>query len=349
MIILLRRFLGKAIAHLTAVSWGGLLLAGGVLFALTWGGLALFEPPDAPIAQFRNFWWYWVVTATTIGYGDFAASSTGGRIVVVVCNMVGGIALLGAVIGKVASSAAHVIRRGTLGMSSFQYLEDHAVVFGWHGKSTLHVIDMIITDPKYSDDVVLVDTNLAENPLPGRVSFVRGENLGDLDMLERSGIATALTILIHGESDDQTLAAVVAVTPKARLDAHIVACVSGAHHARLIGNVSARVECVRPLTDELMIRALHDPWSSRVGHEIFSNLEGQTQFSAQLPDDLAGRRFGEVLELLKQRHDALLLAYAAPEAPDRVVINPPNDTALPARARLYYLAVQRFDLDGVES
>lgn len=344
MIVLLRRFLGKAIAHLAAVSWGGLLLAGVLLFTLTWAGLALFEPPGAPLVQPQNFWWYWVVTATTIGYGDFAASSTGGRIVVVICNMMGGIALLGAVIGKVASAAAHVIRRGTLGMSSFQYLEDHAVVFGWHGKATLHVIDMIITDPKYSDDVVLVDTNLEENPLPGRVNFVRGENLGDLDVLERSGVATALTILIHGESDDQTLAAVVAVAPKARPGAHVVACVSGAHHARLIGNISARIECVRPLTDELLIRALHDPWSSRVGHEIFSNLEGQTQFSASLPDDLAGRSFGEVLEALKQRHDALLLAYATPEAPDRVVINPANDTVLPAGARLYYLALRRFDL-----
>jgi len=261
-----------------------------------------------------------------------------------VFNMMGGIGLFGAVIGKIATGASQVLRRGNLGMSSFHYLDNHTVVFGWHGKPTIHVIDMIITDPKYSDDVVLVSTKLEENPMPGRISFVRGENLGDIDVLQRAGVATALTILIHGESDDQTLAAAVAVTPKARAANHIVACVAGAHHAMLIGQVSARIECVRPLTDELLIRALHDPWSSRVGHEIFSNLKGQTQFSAVLPADLSGWPFGQVLEELKRRHDALMLAYALPSKASEVLVNPAADTVLPAGATIYYLAENRFDL-----
>jgi voltage-gated potassium channel len=344
MFILLRRFLGRVIAQATAITWTALLLIGLVLFGATWIGLALFEAPDAPIIQPQNFWWYWIVTATTIGYGDFAAASTGGRLTVLVFNMMGGIGLLGALIGKIAGAAYQMLRRGNLGMTSYDFLRDHAVVFGWHGKATCHVVNMIITDPKYSDDVVLVTTELKENPLPGRVSFVRGENLGDLDVLQRSGVATALTILIHGATDDQTLAAAVAVTPKARADAHIVACVNGVHHAELIANVSPRIECVRPLTDELLIRALHDPWSSRIGHEIFSNLEGQTQFSAALPADLAGRSFGEVLEHLKRRHDALVLGYAAPGRIGEVVVNPSNDTTLAAGTILYYLARERIDL-----
>lgn len=344
MIILLRRVFGKVIAQLAAISWTALLITGVALFWISWAGLALFEPADAPIVQPQNFWWYWIVTAMTVGYGDFAASSTGGRLTVFVFNMMGGIALLGAVIGKIATGASQILRRGNLGMSSYGYLENHAVVFGWHGKPTHHVIEMIIFDPKYSDDVVLVSTGLQENPLPGRVSFVRGENLGDLDVLQRSGVASALTILIHGDSDDQTLAAAVAVAPKARADAHIVACVASAHHAQLIANVSSRIECVRPLTDELLIRALHDPWSSRVGHEIFSNLEGQTQFSATLPAELGGRPFREVLEQLKRRHDALVLAYAVPGRVGEVVVNPAADTTVPPGATIYYLARERIDL-----
>ena len=344
MIVLLRRLLGQVFAQLGTIGWGALALTGLVLFAISWAGLIVFEPVDAPIAHPKNIWWYWIVTATSTGYGDFAPSSTGGRIVVAVFNMIGGIALLGAVIGKVATSVLQVMRRGNLGMSSYHYLDRHTVVFGWHGKPTVHVIDMIIADPKYSDDVVLVSSKLSENPLPGRISFVRGDNLGDLDVLERAGVASALTILIHADSDDQTLAAVVAVAPKVRPECHVVACVAGAHHEHLINCISSRIECVRPLTDELLIRALHDPWSSRVGHEIFSNLVGQTQFSAALPADLVGRTFGEALEHLKRQHDVLLLAYAVPERIGEVSVNPPADTMLPAGAIIYYLALERIDL-----
>lgn len=344
MIILLRRLLGKAIGQLAAISWSGLLIAGLVLFGTTWVALLLFEPAGAPIVQPENFWWYWVVTATTVGYGDFSATSTGGRLAVVLFNMMGGIALLGAVIGKVATGAAQVLRKGRLGMASFAYLQDHTVVFGWHGKPTTHVIDMIIIDPKYSDDVVLVSTKLAENPMPGRVSFVHAENLGDLEVLQRASVARAKTILIHGDSDDQTLAAVVAVAPKARPDCHIVAAVESAHHIELIGNISRQIECVQPLTDELLIRALHDPWSSRLSNEIFSNLDGQTQYSARLPADLAGRSFGEIMEALKRTYDALALAYALPDKVDEVRINPPSGEVLPEGAIIYYVANRRFDI-----
>jgi hypothetical protein len=53
----------------------------------------LVEPPDNQITDPANYWWYFVVTSATVGYGDFFPVSVAGHVVGVYV-IVGGIVTL---------------------------------------------------------------------------------------------------------------------------------------------------------------------------------------------------------------------------------------------------------------
>ena len=52
-----------------------------LVFLSSWLAMALVEPADSEIAGPGNYWWYFVVTAATVGYGDFFPQSGAGRLV----------------------------------------------------------------------------------------------------------------------------------------------------------------------------------------------------------------------------------------------------------------------------
>ena len=61
--------------------WRLPLAVAAFVFLSSWLGMALVEPAGSEIVLPGTYWWYFVVTSATVGYGDFFPTSTGGRIV----------------------------------------------------------------------------------------------------------------------------------------------------------------------------------------------------------------------------------------------------------------------------
>lgn len=89
-------FSRKGLVGVAAMSFF-LILAGG-------GGLALLEPKTVRGGILDGFWWA-VVTASTVGYGDIAPSSAAGRLIAVVVMLAG----IGLVSTLAASITAHFV------------------------------------------------------------------------------------------------------------------------------------------------------------------------------------------------------------------------------------------------
>ncbi len=337
-ILVLLRY--HAVAFLERFGWAGLGLATllHALFAYA-GLLALGESHLTDPATYAYFY---LTTALTVGYGDLAPLSPAGRIFVALWVMLGGIALLSAAIGKATNLVIELWRTGMRGKGDYSDRTAHTVLIGWEGRVSERVVELLLQDETSNDDLIVIcDTDLEENPLPGKAAFVRGDSLSSAALLLRAGVPGAERVLVRTGSDDLTLATVLAVN---RLEpaGHVVAHFNDSEIAALARAYAPRLECTSGMAIEMLVRSSQDPGSSEVINELLSVGHGATQYRMKLPEDFEGR-FGELYQHFKQRHNATLIGYRASGA-HQPAVNPPGDTRIRG-GELFYIAAARLRED----
>jgi voltage-gated potassium channel len=74
--------LSRIIARLVSQqSWATPILIVLILFATSWPLMRWAEPPASELVSVPSYWWWFVVTATTVGYGDLYPDTLAGRCV----------------------------------------------------------------------------------------------------------------------------------------------------------------------------------------------------------------------------------------------------------------------------
>lgn len=337
-IVLLRRYAARMLRQL---AWSGLALLVLVHLGVAYAGLTFWG--EAALLDPATFVYYYLTTTTTVGYGDFSPQSVGGRLFAGLWIMVGGIALITAVIGKATNSFIEIWRTRMKGKGDFSGRRGHTVLVGWQGEVSERIVELLLQDQTSNDDdIVICDAVLDENPLPDSAAFISGESLTSAALLRRAGVEGAERVLVHTASDDQTLAVVLTVHSLAPVG-HIVAHFDRSETAALARTYAPSLECTSNMAIEMLVRASQDPGLSAVIGELLNVGEGATQYRLQLPGGFAARA-GELHERLKREHDATLIGYRAPGA-QRVTLNPASD--LPVRGgELFYIAERRL-ADGV--
>lgn len=326
--------------HLAAISsrfgWVALLVALLVHAGVSYAGLRLFG--EAPLTELQTFIYFYLTTALTVGYGDLSPQTAGGRIFVSTWLMVGGIALLTAMIGKTTNSAIEIWRKGMKGKGTFATCTGHTVVVGWEGAISERVIELLHEDETSNDHLIVIcDTALEENPLPGKAEFIRGESLSSATLLQRAGVKGAERTLVRTGSDDLTLAVVLTIN---QLDpvGHVVAHFSSTETALLARSYAPKLECTSSMAIEMLVRSSQDPGSSVIINELLLVGQGATQYRLQLPDSFVST-VGDLYKQLKDRHNATLIGYRGKDQ-TQPSINPANETRV-SGGELFYIAQAR--------
>ncbi len=332
-IIQLRRQLAAVTSRF---GWAALLFALAVHAGVSYLGLRLFA--EAPLTELKTFVYFYLTTALTVGYGDFSPQTAGGRIFVSTWLMVGGIALLTAVIGKTTNSIIAVWRKGMKGKGTFATCTGHTVVIGWEGEISERVVELLHEDETSNDHLIVIcDTVLEENPMPGKTEFIHGESLSSLALLQRAGVKGAERTLVRTGSDDLTLAVVLTINQLNPVG-HVVAHFSSSETARLARSYAPKLECTSSMAIEMLVRSSQDPGSSVIINELLSVGQGATQYRLLLPESYEST-VGALYKQLKDRHNATLIGYRAKDQ-TQPTINPSNDT--PVRGgELFYIANTR--------
>jgi voltage-gated potassium channel len=179
------------------------------VFLSSWLVMALVEPGDSGIALPGTYWWYFVVTSTTVGYGDVFPVSPAGRLVGVYV-IVGGIVTLTLLFTQLATALQSVRSKRLRGMIALD-LSDHLVLLGYTPGRTERIVAELTADSRF-DVVLCAWDDVAEDPLPDhpQVHFVRGD-LTQEDVMTRACVARARTAVLDGRDDNETLAMAVAV------------------------------------------------------------------------------------------------------------------------------------------
>jgi voltage-gated potassium channel len=312
------------------------------VFVTSWLAMALVEPAESQVSDPANYWWYFVVTAATVGYGDFFPVSPAGHVVGAYV-IVGGIVSLTLLFTHLADYI-QAIRgkrmRGTMGLD----LTDHVVVLGYAPGRTERIVSELTTEGRLRIALCAWDDDVPQNPLPDEpaVEFVRGD-LTNVDVMARACVDRARTALIDGRDDNETLAIAVAVD-HANPGIHMIAALRDLARKEQLGYVNTGIHCVQWHMPSLLAEEVVDPGITEVYHHLMSAGGHGNTYSATVPSGFPHATFGDCQMHLGRAHAATLVAVRNGDA---LVVSPPWHEPLHEGTVLYYLAGQRLELSDL--
>jgi voltage-gated potassium channel len=308
-------------------------------------GFTVFEPdrsyPDA-------LWWA-IVTVTTVGFGDIAPSSLGGRVIGVVL-MFFGIGVLGMFTATVAGVFVEQRLRKERGMGSYD-LEGHIILCEWNDR-TQEILKDLRADPRGAGAPIVLLADIETKPVADeQLFFVRGKLTEEA--LKRAGIGRAATVVMvgdrslnHGARDAKAVLSVLTVESLNPAVHSIVELASeenvphceraGADEIIVGAEFSSRVISTAAL-DHGISTVLRELLSAQVGHDLIT---------VPVPERLAGHTFFELFCGLKRDHGMIALAIL-PGGGGAVVTNPDADAVVGSGDRLVVVAADGRRSEGL--
>lgn len=315
-------------------SWLLPIVVAVTVFLTSWGLLALVEPGN-PMVRPGSYWWYFLITSSTVGYGDLYPQTLPGRLVGAYV-VAGGIATLTIIFTRISALIENAKGRRMNGLSGHD-LNDHVVILGFTAGRTEWLVDTLAEESR-TVVVAAWPDEAHQHPMPEQpdVHFVRGD-LTDVEVLERTSPGRARAVLVDGRDDNEALALTVAVEAVAT-DVHTVVTLRDLERARTVQRVNDTVQCVQWHNRRLVIEELNDPGIAEVYRELMT-AEGPGTYSTPVPQ---ATTYGDLARYLGETHGATLLALRTDH---QVWVNAPRDTEAPEGSTAYYVADRRLDQD----
>jgi voltage-gated potassium channel len=238
------------------------------VFLTSWAVMALVEAPGSDIASPATYWWYFLVTSATVGYGDVFPVSTGGRIVGVYV-IIGGIVTLTLLFTQLATALQSVRGRRTRGVIALD-LSDHVVLLGYHRGRTERIVTELTADKRF-EVVLCAWDEVGEDPLPDfpDVHFVRGD-LTHEDVMNRACVGRARTAVIDARDDNEALAIAVAVD-HANPRIHMVAALRDLGRRDTLRYINEGVQTVQWHMPFLLTEEASDPGITQIYNDLMSS------------------------------------------------------------------------------
>ncbi len=335
----LSQFLKTLYSQLTRLSWWSLLAAFGVHYAISAKALWLVESGE--ITEIIAFFYYYVTTVTTVGYGDISPKTAEGRLLASLWIMPGGIILFTTSITKFVHYLSIVWRRRMCGEADYSYLEGHIIILGWQGLRTQRMVEEITHDVETTRrEIVVCTTKQIDNPMPTAVKFVRDTALSERGLHQRAGTAGAATLIALGHDDNDTLAAALAAASH-NAKGHLVAHFQQQAFADLLTAHCPHAEAMVSSDTTMLVRAAQDPGSSRVHHDLLSIMTGNTLLSVKMPATAVSTTYGELLAAYKLKYDATIVAVADDAQGNGLTLNAPAGKVIGPNQVLYYISEHR--------
>jgi len=298
--------------------------------------LFCLEPASSPIRSLPTYTYFFVITVTTVGYGDVVPLSAAGRVTAALIA-IGGIGAAAVALSGVFASIGNYIKRREKGFLEF-HMKGHIVIFGNRGGETTSLIQRLVADQQSrGTQIVLCSQATERNPFPDLIEFVRGEPTSN-DVMTRACVKDAGKVIIHASTDYESISIALAVK-EINPSAPIVVKANDPGKEVDIERVDRkRVVCVRSIDVPMIVREIHNPGITRVFENLLAP-EGQDLRSIQVPDGKAFN-FGRLAHHFREEHAAILIGMRPDGGivPSQGILNPPFDAVVEGGMFLDYIS-----------
>jgi voltage-gated potassium channel len=294
------------------------------------------EPAGGTIRSLAGYTYFFIITVTTVGFGDVVPVSMWGRVAAGMIAM-GGIGAAAVALGSVFTSVGNFVKRREKGFLDFD-MKDHIVIFGNRGGETTLLIQRLVADQESrGTEIVLCSQTTERNPFPGLIEFVRGE-LTSNDVMVRACVNYAGKVIIHAGTDYESVSIALAVKETNPRCAIVVKANDPAKEVDIERVDRGRVVCVRSIDVPMIVREIHNPGITRVFENLLSP-EGQDLRSIQIPPGKS-YNFGRLAHHFRESHAAILIGMrtAGSGVASRAALNPAFDAVAEGAMFLDYIS-----------
>ncbi|WHY85240.1 potassium channel family protein [Neobacillus novalis] len=270
-----------------------------LLVFLTFGISIHFLEPDTFPSIFDGIWWA-IITASTVGYGDYVPHSFLGRLTALILILLG-VGIVSSYFGTLAAAAVTKQDAFSEGRIPFKGT-GHIIIIGWNERSRELIHKL--TSVSIPQMIVLIDETLEANPVKSRfVHFIQGKGHVDETIL-KSDIQHAEKVLITADRGNDELQAdmnsILTLLTIKGLCTQVKCIVEILTAEQVVNALRAGADEViqsNKLTSVFMVNSLHSN-----GDGLLSNVVHQLQevklssFMAEEKD--IGKCFGEVCQRL---------------------------------------------------
>lgn len=328
------------VKYFTTLKWYSIVA---ILFVYAFScWLLLYIAGETDMLAFHDFFYWLVVTSSTVGYGDMSPVTDNGKLIVALYVIPAGLSIFALVVGRVAGWVARQWQKGNKGMHDLN-LTGHILLIGWNGNRTEQLLKLLLKerdDMPGKPDIALCVRVPIENPMPGIIEFVKVDSFNrDADM-DRACVDTASTILIDNPQDDLTMTTALYCSQR-NPAAHKVAYFDDETLVPLLQKHCPEIECTPSVAVEMLAKSAIDPGSSFLHHDLLDVNEGQAQFSLTIPADVNRVSTESLFYRLKSDYGATFIGYADGNAANNITVNPDFTEELKANDKIFYIAPKR--------
>ena len=251
-----------------------------------------FEYKNNPDLTWVDAFWWSIVTMTTVGYGDFFPTTTGGRLLVGFPAMFLGVGLLGYLLSL---GGAYMLESKALEVRGLKNMtcENHVVICGFGNQQRLAKLlaELRRDIATANSEIVIIDDQIDELPKGIRgdtIHFVQGD-AGRESILTQANLMSARSAILQANvdeldaSDDRNLKVALAVECFNPDVFSVVECVNPENEKYFYrANVDA-VVCISALSEQMLVQELQDPGISNIVAQLTSNTEGKQIYIVPAP------------------------------------------------------------------